>query len=293
VVRPIVHPPAVFEPSGNIAETSAQAQAGEARVPQATLSRVAAASSTTYVANASYLPFGPLSGISFGNGAVQTISYDSRYQPVENKLTNNGTTLADYTYTADGANNVTGITDVTDSGYNRTFGYDDAARLITANAGSKLWGTATGNGYVYDNADNMTAIQLGARVASFAYRAGASGALPLLQSVAENGAVRQITYDAAGNEKKVGAAAYAYSPRNLLVSGDGMTYGYDGLARRVTTGTASGNRITLFGTGQEVLSESALTTESTPPSGYYDYIWFAGRPASGRDGNALDVRRSF
>jgi len=57
-----------------------------------------------------------------------------------------------------------------------------------------------------------------------------------------------------------------------------ITHDYDGLGRRVATGTASGNRITVFGQDQEVLSESALTTGSTPPSGYYDYVWFAGRP---------------
>ncbi|HYR27105.1 MAG TPA: hypothetical protein VEU30_01480 [Thermoanaerobaculia bacterium] len=35
--------------------------------------------------------------------------------------------------------NITGIADVLDAGYSRSFGYDDLNRLVTANSGPALW----------------------------------------------------------------------------------------------------------------------------------------------------------
>src|SRR5205807_6064526 len=42
---------------------------------------------TTIVASASYLPFGPLTGLAFGNGMTRSVSYDARYRTLENKFT--------------------------------------------------------------------------------------------------------------------------------------------------------------------------------------------------------------
>ncbi len=58
-------------------------------------------------------------------------------------------------------------------------------------------------------------------------------------SVTENGAPRSVTYDAAGNEMMVGASNFSYSARNLLSSGDGLTYTYDGRGLRVVTTLSS------------------------------------------------------
>jgi len=77
--------------------------------------------STTYVAAASYAPFGPLTSLTFGNATTQTLSYDERYRPTENKLVHGSTTLADYSYGEDAVGNITGITDKSSSNYDRTF----------------------------------------------------------------------------------------------------------------------------------------------------------------------------
>src|SRR6202140_2706299 len=218
--------------------------------------------STTYVSSATYEPFGPLSTIAFGNSATQTLSYDLRYRPSENKLVK-GSTLADYLYQEDAVGNITQIHDALTAGYNRDFGYDDLNRLTTANSGTSLWGTTTGNGYTYEAMGNLTSLPLGAgRLASFAY----SGTLPKLASVTENSSNRPVSYDSAGNETQVGSAAYTYTPRNLLASGDGLSYASDGWNRRTVTSGISGSktRYSFYDPTMNLIAESALTTSGKP-----------------------------
>ncbi|MBV8365331.1 MAG: hypothetical protein JO194_02430 [Candidatus Eremiobacteraeota bacterium] len=242
----------------------------------------AAGGSNTYVSSASYEPFGPIQQLVFGNGSTQTFSYDQRYRPSEDKLVHGATTIADYLYQEDAVGNITQINDNTNSGYNRTFGYDDLNRLTTANSGASLWGTATGNGYTYDLMGNMKTLQLGpGRTASFAY----SGTLPKLTSVAENGTPRSVSYDAAGNEITVGSASYAYTPRNLLSSGDSLSYVYDGWGRRAVSTASTGSRYSFYGPDMTLLAETNVTTGT--PTVAYKYIYFGGRPLAQSDSSGV------
>jgi RHS repeat-associated protein len=112
------------------------------------------------VSAAVYRPFGPLSTLVYGNGATRTITYDARYRVMENLLTAyGGSTVADYTYSNDGAGNITAIHDATDASYDRTFAYDDLNRLLTANTGSSLWQASS---YSYDAMGNILSRTLGA-----------------------------------------------------------------------------------------------------------------------------------
>ena len=54
------------------------------------------------VTNASYLPFGPLSSISFGNGQVLTRSYDQNYD-----IDRIQSPAIDYDYSVDAVGNIT------------------------------------------------------------------------------------------------------------------------------------------------------------------------------------------
>jgi len=233
--------------------------------------------STQIVTSATYEPFGPLANIVFGNGTTQALSYNQRYQPTENKLTA-GSTLADYVYAEDGVGNITQIHDNVNSDYNRDFGpYDDLNRLTTANSGSSLWGTASGNGYTYDNMGNIKTITLGtAHTASLTY----SGNLPQLTSVTDNtqngGVAQSISYDAAGNETAVGSSSYTYSARNLLASGDGFNYTYDSRGIRTKAVGTPGTRLSLYNSDSSMLSESSLTDSAM----IHNYVWFAGRPVA-------------
>jgi RHS repeat-associated protein len=234
------------------------------------------------VSSALYEPFGPLAQLVYGNGSKQTFTFDQRYRPSEDKLVNGSTTTADYLYQEDSVGNITQIHDNIDATYNRDFGYDDLSRLTTANSGLSLWGTATGNGYTYDLMGNIKSIQLGSgRTASFAY----SGTAPKLSSVTENGTPRSVSYDSAGNEIAVGTASYNYTPRNVLASGDGLSYLFDGWGRRGVSTTLSGSRYSFYGPDITLLSESNVTTGV--PTVAYDYIWFNGRPVAQTDSTGV------
>ncbi len=240
----------------------------------------ASANGTTIVGSASYLPFGPETQLTFGNGTTKTMTYDLRYRPIENKLTGGAGSIADYGYSEDAVGNITAISDLVDPSYNRTFGYDDLNRLTSANSGGSLWGAAT---YQYDAMGNMTALSLGtARQSAFGY----NGTLPTLSAVTENGSTRAVAYDAAGNEQTVGATTYAYSPRNLLRSGDGLTYTYDARGLRTITtvadalGTFSGTVVTAATgapvAGATVSIAGTLNSSTTDASGNFSLNQPAG-----------------
>lgn len=166
---------------------------------------------STFAGNAKYLPFGPLKELTFGNGAVKTMTFDSRYRPTENKLTLSSTTIAEYDYDHDDAGNVTEIHDAVNSAYNRDFAYDDLNRLIAANTGTSLWGTGS---YAYDTSGNMTSLSLGTwRNLTFSY-SGTTSKLSTVNSTS-------VSYDSAGNEDS------AISARNLLSFNEGHMV-YDG-----------------------------------------------------------------
>jgi len=167
-----------------------------------------------YVTSAAYLPFGPLTSLSLGNGTVETRTYDARYRPLTAQLIAAGTALANYSYAADPAGNITQITDVPDPAYNRSFAYDDLNRLVTANSGASLWGSG---GYSYDAMGNMTSATLGSRTRTFTF----SGTTPRIVDSTDGGTVTHVNYDAAGNELNGPAVPDVtetrnYSPRNLL-----------------------------------------------------------------------------
>jgi RHS repeat-associated protein len=177
---------------------------------------------TSIVSSATYLPFGPLTSLAFGNGTTRTMRYDVRYRPLENKLIGPGGTIADYNYAEDNNGNITQIHDATDATYHRDFGYDDLNRLTTANTGTSLWGAGS---YTYDAMGNMVSSSLGT------WKSTAStfvGTTPKLNNVVENGMSRAVAYDAVGNETAVGASSSTYSPRNTLASADTSAYVYDG-----------------------------------------------------------------
>jgi RHS repeat-associated protein len=212
----------------------------------------ASSGGTNLVSASSYAPFGPLTELTQGNGAVVTRQFDTRYRIMQNKLTRSGTTLAQYDYGYDNAGNITSVADGLDATWSRTFGYDDLHRLTTADSGTALWGTGS---YSYDRMGNMTSSQLGARSGAFAY----SGTTPKLVTVTENAVPRSVTYDPAGNEAAVGSAAFTYTPRNSLASADLYTYTYDGRGVRTITATSA----TGVGVASVVIAPTSVTGGQT------------------------------
>ena len=184
---------------------------------------------TALVTSTKYLPFGPATEMVFGNGTKKTMTFDGRFRPLVNRLAGPAGTIASYAYGHDDAGNITSIHDALDPTFNRDFGYDDLNRLVTANSGTSLWGAGS---YNYDAMGNLLSSTLGvSRTAAFTYE----GATAKLTGATENGAIRAITYDAAGNEQAVGPESFAYSARNSLVRAGNRRYAYDGRGIRTIT----------------------------------------------------------
>src|SRR5207248_746409 len=90
----------------------------------------------------------------------------------------------------------------------------------------------------------------------------------------------------AGNEQTVGAATYAYSPRNFLASGDGLSYTYDARGLRTITtvtaalGTFSGTVVTATTgapvAGATVSIDGTLNSSTTDASGNFSITLPAG-----------------
>ena len=183
----------------------------------------AAAGTTTLVSSATYLPFGPATEIVFGNGTVRQTTYDNRYRVQTNVLNRSGSPLASYQYHEDNAGNITGIDDRIDPSFSRSFGYDDLQRLTTTNSGEALWGNGS---YTYDAMGNLLTLNI-RRSANFFY----DGTTPRLLSA--DG--REVVYDAAGNEQRVGTDGMSYTASNRLARWNDISYTYDGRGIRTTT----------------------------------------------------------
>jgi YD repeat-containing protein len=279
----------------------------------------AADQTTSYVTAATYLPFGPMTSMTLGNGTIETRTFDHRYQPVTSSLTAGAVILARSTYATDPAGNIIAIADDTNAGYSRTFGYDDLHRLITANTGGALWGSGA---FTYDAMGNMLSATLGAVHRAFSHQ----GTTPKID--AAPGLAGSMIYDAAGNELNSPAGnpgdespAALYSPRNLLVAQFVREYDrcyeeygtvciqpdivqvwrsnmYDGRGVRVVSsevivsqtisGYDSPPELTLY----FYTPELAMLNVIAPSTGRVaDVIWFGSRPVADHDG--ATVRYTF
>jgi RHS repeat-associated protein len=119
--------------------------------------QVPGASSATTVATLSHLPFGPMSGMTYGNGVVETRTYDSDYRATNITDVLSGATGQNLTYVYDNANNVKSITDAVNPANSQTLGYDVIDRLTSAASAAADYGALT---WTYDKVGNrLTQVQ--------------------------------------------------------------------------------------------------------------------------------------
>jgi RHS repeat-associated protein len=231
---------------------------------------------TTYISAASYEPFGPASQLVFGNGTTQTWTFDSRYWPSNEMVSAGSSVLSNLAYTENGAGFATGIADSVDSGYSRTFAYGGRARnmLTQAVGGAELWAGPASYSDTYNQ--NLAVSNFPGRNVGYSYNRQQT-LTSLFNS--STGQTTNVTFDSVGNETQFGTSTYSYSPRELLASGDGVSYTYDGHGHRVSATASTGTRVSLYDPSMHLQSESSLSSGSIA----YDYIWFAGRPVAQED----------
>ncbi|WP_210404744.1 hypothetical protein [Hahella sp. CCB-MM4] len=187
------------------------------------------------IQDVSYLPFGPLQSLTYGNGEIRTVTYDQDYQ-----LTHIQSTVLDRQYGYDTAGNIDAVTDLLDSSKNQTFQYDALARLTQAN------GAYGALNYDYDAVGNRTSRtqQNNGQTISETYTYASDSNRLLQVNKDDNGtsSTRTLSYSDAGNitldKDTQRELALTYNQQNRLqeVSKDGQplaTYVHNALGQRV------------------------------------------------------------
>ena len=209
--------------------------------------------------NINYLPFGPATSLTYGNGAVLTQTFDNAYRMTAQTV--QGIYQRAYSlYDANG--NLLTIDDAL-SVNSQQFAYDALNRLTSSNG---LWGNES---FGYDkNSNRLQSIENGT-ASNFTYEPNSNR-----MDVAEN---NNVTLDANGNTLQQATKTYNYTTYNQLLSAiENNTllgsYQYNALGQRVskTTDVTQNFRYGLKG---ELLAELAANGTVLK-----EYIYLNGRP---------------
>jgi RHS repeat-associated protein len=236
----------------------------------------------------SYNVAGQVTGLTLGNGVVESYGYDAnRLQLTTQTATKGATSLMNLTYnyqatagqmgagsTAGNAGQLMSISGTINSTTeSAAYTYDLLGRLVTSDQTSN--GSSAQRLFEYDRWGNRTAVYNGlpggktppTQIQSLQLQQ--SGGVPTnrITSVTNSGSTVNYVYDAAGNVTNDGAHAYTYDAENRVVNVDGgvtAQYKYDYQKRRVTK-TVGSSWTHYIWEGAQVIGEHDATT---PVSGY-------------------------
>jgi RHS repeat-associated protein len=218
---------AITYPSG---ATVTYQRDSDGRITRINAVPVVGASQVTLVSSVSYLPFGPIAALTFGNGRVLTKAYDKNYgvDIVSDSVT--GGLSEDLTLNSVGA--VTGLAErvSASSSVGRTFVYDGLDRLTTQKNGN-----TTVEGFKYDTTGNRTSKTVGNTTTTYGYQS-TNHRLSAVGSLAR-------TYDASGSTALIGSGA----------SAPGFVFDDGGRLRDYKVGTVVKASYRYNGNGERVL----------------------------------------
>ncbi|WP_238935197.1 DUF4329 domain-containing protein [Xanthomonas citri] len=190
--------------------------------------------------NATYYPFGPAAGWTYGNGRTLTRQYDLDYRPQAIQDTRPGG--LDVGFGFDPAGNLTALTPAGNSTPEIGLGYDALGRLTGLKDGST--GTLI-DGYSVDATGNRLSAKVGTATQAYTYPAE-SHRLSAVAGVAR-------TYDATGNTTAIGGTArqYTYDTTGRMTQARRagavtMNYRYNGKGEQVRHFLGTTNTYTLF-----------------------------------------------
>ena len=212
--------------------------------------------------NLSYLPFGAMEDIDWGNGLSLDQTFDSDYRLTDQVL---GTTYS-RTYGYDGVNNIKSINDNTPADKDQSFNYDVLDRLDDA----------TGNygdlDYAYDDVGNRINLTVDSGTPTV-YNYGASA--NQLDNTTGTQA-HSFTYDANGNTKTKDTATFTYDDMNRLSQvNDGAattSYGFNGKGERTKNVTSTGTTLYHYDSSGNLLFESDAVGNTN-----VEYIWLGNQ----------------
>jgi YD repeat-containing protein len=226
---------------------------------------------TTLASSLQYEPFGPLKGLTYGNGIVEARSFDLAGRL--SGITAPGKQSQTFGY--DPADNLTSITDTLRAVQGGTFGYDALSRLTTQTS------AASNRIFSYDPTGNRTQTQqTSAPTSTVPFTIN-----PTSNRVGQRAGVA-VPYDAAGNQTgdPETNATYTYDQGGRLrtASIGGVlrsTRTYNGLGQRaLKDSTPHDNRVirAVYDEAGHVLSEAVL--QGGTLLHYREYVWLEDRP---------------
>jgi RHS repeat-associated protein len=232
---------------------------------------------TTTVAaaqNVAYEPFGPLSGLTFGNGLVMSRTFDQQY-----RLTNQTTgSIQNLTFTPDAAGNVDAIADAVTPSLSQSFTQDALDRIDYE---SGAYGTED---YTYDEVGNrLTRVRDDGAITTQTLTYGPNSNRPATHDG------NAVTIDAAGNVTADPAEdlTFTYGDHNRMLAayvGGTLkaTYVYNGHGQRVKKVEATGAQRTVifhYGADDELIAETVYDSSGAKIE-ERDYVWLDTLPVA-------------
>lgn len=189
---------------------------------------------TTLLSNATYEPFGPVTGWTYGNGRTLTRTYDQNYRPKTVLDNASGGLSLGYGY-----NTVGDLTELKNgllSTNQAKYDYDTLGRLTVTRDGASSIALET---YAYDKTGNRSSVKRGTVTESYTYSA-TSHRLTKVGTLARE-------YDAVGNTISIGGTArqFVYNANDRLsqfklAGAVKASYRYNAIGQRTaTTGAAT------------------------------------------------------
>jgi RHS repeat-associated protein len=272
---------------------------------------------TAYVSDISYLPSGTPSSISYGNGAVEYTSLNSRLQPCESKVTSAGSTVLDrlYFYGADNtigqqcvdvAGNVGNIRNIGDGlggSYNQNMGYDALNRLTSWVAPNMAGGYQS----VYYHYDSFGNLVQNSSAASLDLRGYYGADNRLLSSQFNCTGLHGETggYDSSGNilcsgSQSDNAMAYVWDPESRLSQlwkeqnnntyNPTALYTYNAAGDRIRSDQLSGGQSQSFREYSPFLGQTYA--EKDQNGSWTDYVFANGKRVARVDGSDRRIHMS-
>ncbi|MGH8414039.1 MAG: RHS repeat-associated core domain-containing protein [Gammaproteobacteria bacterium] len=218
--------------------------------------------SSAIVSSITYKPFGPVTGLTYGNGLTDTRTYDQDYRLTSITVPN----ILSWALGYNADDDITGLTDNLVGGNSQTLGYDNLNRLST---GSGAYGSQS---YGYDANGNRNTETLNGTNTTLNIAATSNQLASL-----SGGQNKTYQYDANGNLISDGTNTYTYDDTNRLAgvttSSGTDTYQYNGLGQRIEKTVGSATTVYVYDEAGHLLGEY------TPSGGLIaEHIWMGNRP---------------
>jgi RHS repeat-associated protein len=230
---------------------------------------------TDIATSITYEPFGPVTGLTYGNGMTGTYGFDLDYRPTT-RVDIGTAAVQNLTYAYYANNSVETITDAVNAANSQSLNYDALDRLTSATSGTGGYGTYS---WTWDEVRNVETQVINGTTTSYSLNTGTNQ----LKQWVTGSTTEVVASTPAGNVNtlKIGTTTeetLTYNQANQLSSAVTTTtsaaYGYDLFGQRLEKAEYGLNPVAFqYGRGGELLAENDLHSGQVA-----DYIWLNGQP---------------